>query len=334
MITVLAGGVGAARLLAGLVLVHPPARITAIVNTADDEIIHGLSISPDLDTITYTLAGAIDPARGWGLAGESWAAMDALDRYQPFRPPDSGAADTWFRLGDRDLATHLYRSARLAEGADLTTVTSEIARAWGVQVRLVPMTDDRVATRLTLAAGAADGSAIGGTAIGGGGSTEISFQDYFVRLRHGVAVSSIRYDGADEARPNPIALEAIDRADRILIAPSNPLLSIAPILAPSRMRERLIARRDDVVAVSPIVNGAAVKGPADRLLTELGFEASVVGVARLYADIASTLVVDATDAHHRSAVEACGMECLVTGTVMHTPVEAAALARVLHGKVG
>ncbi|MGC1512030.1 MAG: 2-phospho-L-lactate transferase [Acidimicrobiales bacterium] len=339
MITVLAGGVGAARLLAGLVLVQPADGITAIVNTADDEIIHGLSISPDLDTITYTLAGAIDPARGWGLAGESWAAMDALDRYQPFRPPDSGAANTWFRLGDRDLATHLYRSARLAEGADLTTVTNEIARAWGVQVRLVPMTDDRVATRLTVAAGAAEGSAGDGSAAGGGvadggGSTEISFQDYFVRLRHGVAVSSIRYHGADEALPNPIALEAIDRAERILIAPSNPLLSIAPILAPSGMRERLIARRDDVVAVSPIVNGAAVKGPADRLLTELGFEASVVGVARLYAEIASTLVVDETDSHHRAAVEACGMACLVTGTVMRTPVEAAALARVLLGKAG
>lgn len=329
MITVLAGGVGAARLLAGLVLVLPPAEITAIVNTADDEIIHGLAISPDLDTITYTLAGAIDPARGWGLDGESWAAMDALDRYQPFRPPGSGAANTWFRLGDRDLATHLYRSARLAEGADLTTVTSEIARAWGVQVRLVPMTNDRVATRLTVADSVTDDSAADGS-----GSTEISFQDYFVRLRHGVAVSSLRYDGAAEARPNPIALEAIDRAERILIAPSNPLLSIAPILAPSGMRERLIARREDVVAVSPIVNGAAVKGPADRLLTELGFESSVVGVARLYAELASTLVVDETDAHHRAAVESCGMQCVVTGTVMHTPVDAAALARVLHRKAG
>lgn len=326
MIAVLSGGVGAARLLAGLVQVVAPDDITAIVNTADDETIHGLSISPDLDTITYSLAGAVDPIRGWGLEGESWTTMEALERYRALRPQGSRAADTWFRLGDRDMATHLYRSARLAEGADLTTVTGEIALAWGVQVRLIPMTDDRVATRLTMQAGQASGP--------DGDSLEIGFQDYFVRLRHDVVISSLRYDGASRARPNPIALDAIEHAERILIAPSNPLLSIGPILALPGMRERLMARREDVVAVSPIVNGAAVKGPADRLMTELGFESSVVGVAGMYAELASILVVDETDAHRRGAVEACGMRCVATGTVMRSSGHAAMLARFLLGEPG
>ncbi len=321
MIAVLSGGVGAARLLSGLVQEVAPSDITAIVNTADDETIHGLSVSPDLDTITYSLAGAVDPTRGWGLEGESWTTMESLERYRAFRPQGSRAGDTWFRLGDRDMATHLYRSVRLAEGADLTTVTREIALAWGVQVRLVPMTDDNVATRLTLQEGQ--------DACSDSESPEIGFQDYFVRLRHDVVVSSLRYDGASQARPNPLALDAIEHAERILISPSNPLLSIGPILALPGMRERLTARRMDVVAVSPIVNGAAVKGPADRLMTELGFESSVVGVAGLYAELASTLVVDESDAHHRAAVEARGMRCLTTETVMHTSAHAATLARVL-----
>ncbi|MGK2956845.1 MAG: 2-phospho-L-lactate transferase [Acidimicrobiales bacterium] len=322
MITVLAGGVGAARLLAGLVQVLPPNEITAIVNTADDEIINGLSISPDLDTITYTLAGAIDPQRGWGLGGESWASMDALERYQHSKPAGSKAANTWFRLGDRDIATHLYRSTRLAEGADLTTVTEEIASAWGVKLHLVPMTNDRVATRLTLAAN---------TVKPIDGPMDISFQEYFVKHHHDVAVASLRYDGAGEAGANPIALNALDSSEHIVIAPSNPLLSIAPILAITELKERLVARRNDVVAVSPIVNGAAIKGPADRLLTELGSEPSVVGIARLYEEFASTLIIDESDAHRRTEVEACGMKCVVTKTIMHGPDEAAALARVALG---
>jgi LPPG:FO 2-phospho-L-lactate transferase len=310
MIVVLAGGVGAARFLAGLVRVVPPADVTAIVNTGDDTVLHGLAISPDLDTVTYTLAGAIDPERGWGLAGESWAAMDALERYGRARPEGSGAGGTWFRLGDRDLATHLYRTARRAEGAPLSSVTAEIARAWGLALRLVPMTDDPVETRVVLA----------------DGGQEIGFQEYFVGRQHSVAVSAIRLAGIEAARPAPGVLEAIAAADAVVIAPSNPIVSIGPVVAVPGVREALEARRAMTVAVSPIIGGRALKGPADRMLTELGHESSVVGVARMYRDLAGTLVVDRADADLADAVTAEGMRCVVTDTVMSSPDLAAALA--------
>ncbi len=308
-VTVLSGGVGAARLLRGMLDVVDPADITAVVNTGDDTVLHGLSISPDLDTVTYTLAGAIDPERGWGLRAESWRAMEALDRYVPVRPTGSTAATRWFNLGDRDLATHLYRTARLTEGARLTEVTDEIRRAWEVPVRIIPMSDDRCATLVT-------------TTDHG----EITFQDYFVRLRHDVPVTAIRFEG--DAQPTGAALEAVRNADVVVIAPSNPLVSIGPIRALPGVDDLLAARRSRVVAVSPIVGGAALKGPAARLLTELGHEASVVGVARLYAPIAGTLVVDPVDEHHAAAVEATGMRCVVTPSVMAEPAIARELARV------
>lgn len=308
MIAVLAGGVGAARFLRGLVQVVPPAEVTALVNTADDTVIHGLAVSPDLDTVTYTLAGAIDPGRGWGLVDESWRAMAALARYEAVRPAGSAAATTWFNLGDQDLATHLYRTARLAEGATLSEVTREIAAAWGVEVTLAPMTDDRVETRLS-------------TAIG-----ELSFQEYFVQHRHTVAVHEVRYLGAERATPN--GLDLLRNADTIVIAPSNPILSIGPLRALAGVDDVLTSRREQVVAVSPIVAGTALKGPADRMLSELGHDASVVGVARLYAPIAATLVIDDADADLAPAVEAAGMHAIVTPTVMTTPAIAADLARV------
>lgn len=320
MISVLAGGVGAARLLMGMVQAIPPTEITAIVNTADDEVINGLHVSPDLDTIVYTLAGAIDPTKGWGLGEESWSTMNALERYKTSRPEGSLAANTWFRLGDRDIATHLYRSTRLGEGADLTAVTQEITSSWGLDLRLVPMTNDRVATRLTLAA---DSSSPGQVQV------EISFQEYFVLHRHSVPVASIRYEGASIARANPAAIDALKQSERIVIAPSNPLLSIAPILELAELKQCLITRRDDVVAVSPIVNGSAIKGPADHLLSELGCEPSVVGVARLYSEFASTLVIDELDAALANEVERCGVKCLVTKTVMDSPEIAATLSREL-----
>jgi LPPG:FO 2-phospho-L-lactate transferase len=311
VITVLAGGVGAARYLRGLLAVVAPTDVTAIVNTGDDLVLHGLRISPDLDTVTYTLSGSVNPDTGWGLVGETWQAMDALGRFEKVVPAGSAAGTTWFGLGDRDLATHLYRTARLAEGADLTAVTAEIAEAFGLGLRLLPMTTDRVATMVTVA-----------------DEGEIGFQDYFVRRRHDVAVTGVRFDGIDLARPAPGVLDAIDGAERIVIAPSNPIVSIGPILAVAGVRDRLRARRDDVVAVSPIVAGAALKGPADRMLTELGHDASVVGVARLYADVAATLVVDGADAASAGAVGAAGMHCVVTSTVMTEPSVAASLARV------
>jgi LPPG:FO 2-phospho-L-lactate transferase len=311
-VAVVCGGVGAARFLRGLIdAVDDPDSITAVVNTGDDCSLHGLSISPDLDTITYTLAGAIDPERGWGLVDETWRAMESLERFEAVRPEGSAAAPRWFNLGDRDLATHFYRTARLAEGASLTDVTNEIRRAWNVAIRMLPMSDDRLSTLVTV--------------VGPDGDTdEISFQDYFVRLRHGVPVSSIRFDGtATLAEP---ARQALTEATSVVIAPSNPLVSIGPIRHLDGVDDLLAERRDRVVAISPIVGGAALKGPADRMLVELGHEPSVVGVARLYASIASVLVIDSVDAHHVAAVEATGMRCVVTDTIMSTPAISRQLA--------
>ncbi|MFS8586135.1 MAG: 2-phospho-L-lactate transferase, partial [Acidimicrobiia bacterium] len=271
-VAVLCGGVGAARLLAGLVRTVPPAGVTAVVNTGDDMELHGLAISPDLDTVVYTVAGAVDPQRGWGLRDETWNAMAALERY--------GGA-TWFSLGDRDLATHLYRTQRMREGAPLSTVTGEIARAWGLELTVLPVTDDRVRTMLTIAPEA-----------GEEGGREIGFQDYFVARRHAVPVSRVRFAGADEARPAPGVLEALTGADAVIIAPSNPIVSIGPLLAVPGVREAVAGRRESVVAISPLVGGRALKGPADRLMRELGHEDSVVGVARLYAPLAGHLVID------------------------------------------
>lgn len=312
MITVLAGGVGAARLLTGLVQVHPPEQVTAVVNVGDDLELHGLHISPDLDTVTYTLAGAIDPDRGWGLAGETWQAMAELGRL--------GGAD-WFSLGDRDLGTHLYRTGRLGEGASLAEVTAEIAAAHGVTVRLLPVTEDAVRTRVTVVDDDPDGP---GTV-----TREVGFQEYFVGRAHSVPVTAVRFDGATSASPAPGVLEAVADAERVVIAPSNPIVSIDPVLAVPGVREALAARRDATVAVSPIVAGAALKGPADRMLTELGFEASVVEIARRYADLAATLVIDTADAALADAVEATGVRCVVTDTVMADPQIAAALGRTV-----
>ena len=313
MITVLAGGVGAARLLAGLVQVVDPEEITAVVNTGDDVRLHGLHISPDLDTCTYTLARAINPETGWGLTGETWSAMDALGRYQAVRPEGSTAGVTWFGLGDRDLATHLYRTHRLAEGARLSTVTAEVTAAWGLGLHLLPMSDDRVETRLHLRDEA----------------VEVGFQEYFVQRHHDVAVDAVRFVGVERAQPGPGVVEALTAAEVVVIAPSNPIVSIGPVLAVPGLRDLVAGRRETVVAVSPIVAGAALKGPADRLMVELGLEASVVGVARAYAPVAATLVIDEADAHLAGAVEAEGVRCVVAPTVMHGPPEAAALGQVV-----
>lgn len=288
-----------------MVRVVPPADVTAVVNVGDDMELHGLQISPDLDTVTYTVAGAIDPERGWGLMDETWRAMEALRRY-----PSSRA---WFNLGDRDLGTHLYRTDRLRSGAPLSTVTGEIAAAWDLAIRLLPVSDDPVRTRVTVADG------------------EIDFQEYFVHRQHDVAVTAVRFDGADMASPAPGVIDAIRHSQRVLIAPSNPIVSIGPVLAVPGVREEVEARRGDVVAVSPIIAGTALKGPADRLLRELGHEASVVGIARIYAPLAATLVIDEADAAQQQAVEAEGVRCVVAPTIMRGPAEAAVLAEVMLG---
>ena len=309
-VAVLAGGVGAARLLTGMVRAVPPAEVTAIVNVGDDTVLHGLSISPDLDTVVYTVAAAIDPERGWGLRDESWQAMATLERYGGL---------TWFGLGDRDLGTHLYRTGRLASGATLSEVTGEIARAWGLELSVLPVSDDPVRTLLTLASGDEAG-------------TEVAFQDYFVRMQHSVAVSSVRISGAASAAPAPGVLAALASADAVVVAPSNPIVSIGPVMAVPGVLEAVTARRSSVVAVSPLVGGKALKGPADRLMRELGHEDSVVGVARLYAPYVGTLVIDVADAALAREVEAEGLRCVVTDTIMRDPAAAADLCKVALGR--
>ena len=305
MLAALAGGVGAARFLRGLVQVVPPDDITIVVNTGDDDWFHGLLVCPDLDTVTYTLAGTENSDTGWGLAGETFAAIDALERY---------GSSTWFRLGDRDLATHLYRTERLKSGAPLSTIAAEIGRAWDIRSRLLPMSNDRVSTRIEVRR--ADGSV-----------TELHMQEWFVRERAEPPVVAVRFEGVDRAAPAPGVLEALEEADTVLVCPSNPVISIGPILAVPGVRDALRARRDRIVGVSPIIAGAPVKGPADRLMDPLGMEVSCVGVARAYRDFCSALVIDVGDASRAPEVDALGVHAVVTDTLMRDARVAAALAR-------
>ena len=302
MITVLSGGVGAARLLAALVSVIDPAELDAVVNVGDDFVLHGLTICPDLDTITYTLAGRVNEETGWGRRGETWRTMSALGEL---------GGETWFALGDQDLATHLYRTQRLGEGATKSEVAREIAARLAVPVTLRPVTDDPLATIVDTEFGALD------------------FQDYFVRRRHDVVVTGVRIRGAETARPAPGVLRALRDASRIVSAPSNPFLSIEPILAVPGVREVVRARRADVVAVSPLVGGRALKGPAARLLDDLGFAVSCEGVADVYREFVGTLVIDESDASSAATIGARGMDVRVTTTVMANPDHARALARAV-----
>ncbi len=303
-VSVLAGGVGAARFLSGLLRVCRPTDVTAIVNVGDDFTLHGLDISPDLDTVTYTLAGQINPETGWGRAGETWRVLTELGRL--------GGQD-WFKLGDLDLALHLYRTQRRSEGASLSQVTGEIAASFGLELALLPVSDDPIATRITPAEP--------------DGATEIDFQEYFVAHQHGIAVRSVRFAGIEGARPAPGVLDALNSAGTVVVAPSNPFVSIGPIIDVPQVRETLRGRRDSVVAVSPIVGGASIKGPAGAMMRELGHEPSVVGVARLYAGFAGTLVIDHADAELAPAVNQAGMAPVVTDTIMADPDRAAGLAR-------
>ncbi|MFC8922640.1 2-phospho-L-lactate transferase [Cellulosimicrobium sp. NPDC057127] len=286
-VTVLAGGVGGARLAHGMDLAG--ADLTVVVNVADDVELHGLAISPDLDTVTYTLAGLADEERGWGVVGETYAALGAMGRL---------GEDTWFTLGDRDLATHVVRTARLRAGAPLSTVTARLTTALGVRPRVVPVTDDRVATLVDTPAG------------------RLGFQEYFVGRRHADDVLGVVYDGIVDARPAPGVVEAVAAADIVVVAPSNPFLSVEPVLAVAGVREALVGSRARRVAVSPIVGGRAIKGPAAQMLATLGHEVSALGVARLYAGLVDLMVVDERDAHLADDVAGLGMRVLVTDTVM------------------
>ena len=306
MITILAGGVGAARFLRGLVDVVDPAELTIIGNTGDDETFLGLHVSPDLDTVVYTLADVVNPETGWGLAGDTFACLEQARAL---------GEDTWFRLGDQDLATHVHRTWLLRQGRSLSEATAAIARAFGLTCRVLPMSDDRVRTVVRTDAG------------------ELAFQEYFVRRGWQDEVRGVRFEGAEAARPAPGVLEAIADAEAVIIAPSNPLVSIGPILAVPGVREALRDTQAPVAAVSPIIGGRALKGPADRMLSALGHEASALGVARLYADFLDALVLDREDEALAPAVEALGVRAVVTDTVMRDAETRRALAEATYRAV-
>jgi LPPG:FO 2-phospho-L-lactate transferase len=305
-VTVLAGGYGGAKLSHGFALVAAQRELalSVVVNTGDDLELHGLAVSPDLDTVMYTLAGLADTTMGWGVRDETWSAAAMLERY---------GAETWFRLGDRDLATHIRRTQRLREGETLTTVTAELASALGVTARLLPVTDDRLRTRLRTDRGWLD------------------FQDWFVRRHHADAALEIRFEGVQEARPTTEALLAIESAQLLVVAPSNPFVSIGTILAVPGVEAALRSSAGPLVAVSPIVSGHALRGPADRMFESLGGEASALGVARHYTDLHAGLldaiVIDRLDEDLAPAIEALGLPVLVEQTVMRTDDDRAALAR-------
>ena len=301
-ITALAGGVGASKLLLGLYEEMDPRELTIIVNTGDDIVLHGLKMSPDLDIVTYTLTGIVDAKKGWGLRKETFHALKHLAAYG--RP-------SWFNLGDRDLATHIHRTALLADGETLSQSADSIRIALGVKCRILPMSDSPIPTIIDSNEG------------------PLHFQEYLVKRRAEPIVKGIRFAGVESARPAPGVLEAIRDADRILICPSNPLISIGPILAVPQIRDELRAHRQKVFAVCPIVGGKSLKGPSDKMLAQLGHAATALGVARLYADFTAIFVIDPADKSQSVAISALGMKVVVLPTVMKTFAQKRKLARAL-----
>ena len=300
--TVLAGGIGAARFLEGLVRVVAADTVTVIGNTGDDLELHGLTVCPDLDTVTYTLAGLADPARGWGQANESFHTLDALRRF---------SKETWFQLGDRDLATHLFRTSLLRRGFPLSEVTRRVSRSLGVESTILPMSDHPVRTWLETDAGRLD------------------FQTYFVKNGAKPVVRTVEFVGAEQAAPASGVLEAIAQADAVIVAPSNPIISVGPILAVPGIRKALRETAAPVLAVSPIVGGRAVKGPAAAMMTSLGYDASALAVAGLYKDFLNVFVLDEADRESSAAVEELGMRAVVCPTLMTGMPQKEALAHTV-----
>jgi LPPG:FO 2-phospho-L-lactate transferase len=286
---VLAGGVGAARYLEGVVQAVDPARVAVIVNTGDDTELYGLSICPDIDTVLYTLSGLVEPSQGWGVGGDTYQALEMFERL---------GRERWFLLGDRDLALHVHRTELLRQGLSLTEVTADLVRRLGLSVQLLPMSDQPVRTQIRTPDG------------------WLAFQEYFVHRRSQDDVLEIRYDGVEAALPAPGLIDAILGASAILISPSNPLVSVGTILALAGVREAMRATPAKIVGVSPIVGGATIKGPADRMMRGLGMEVSAAGVARAYADFLDVLVIDNQDAELAQAVEREGVRAIVTDTIM------------------
>jgi LPPG:FO 2-phospho-L-lactate transferase len=300
--------VGAAKFIRGLVRQVAPARLTVVVNTGDDDVFFGMRVSPDIDTVTYTLAGVANPEHGWGRADETWIVRDELARFY---------GPAWFNLGDRDMATQLFRTERLSAGTPLSAITADVARAFGVRAKVLPMSDDPVRTFVKLR-----------------GRPAIPFQQYFVRGRARGAVEAIELRGAENARPAPGVLDALRRSAAIILAPSNPFVSLGPIFALRGVRSALRASRARVAAISPIVGGKTIKGPADKMLRGLGMEVSALGVARLYRDIVSVFVLDRADRALAPEIERLGMRPVVANTIMSTPARSARLSQVVLRTLG
>jgi LPPG:FO 2-phospho-L-lactate transferase len=311
-VTTLAGGIGAGKFLRGLVRAIPPEDVTVIVNTGDDITMHGLHVSPDVDSVTYWLGDVFDRERGWGRRDETFRATEELRAFDPDM--------AWFNLGDLDLATHLFRSNLLARGATLAEATARVAARFGVAARLLPMSDERIETRLSVAA---DGDEL-----------DLHFQEYWVRRAARDEVKSIRYEGADRSRPAPGVLDAIAGAEAIVLCPSNPVASIGPILAVPGIRDALAARRPDVVGISGIVGGAPLAGMADKLMPVAGVEVTAAGAAACYEGLLGAWVIDEVDAALAARVEATGVRCGVTDTIMVDDATAEALARFALSLVG
>jgi LPPG:FO 2-phospho-L-lactate transferase len=305
-IAVLAGGVGGARFVQALTEVVPPSDMTVIANVGDDLEVHGLHVSPDLDTLLYRLAGLGDEGRGWGRADETWNARDTIERL---------GGETWFQLGDRDLGLHLVRTEALRRGEPLSAVTERIAQAVGLQLALLPATDDRLRTRIRTPAG------------------EFEFQEWFVARGHADRVDEVVLDGAADATPAPGVLEALEAAELIAIAPSNPFVSIGPILAVDEIRALVERRRERVVAVSPLIGGRAVKGPAEAMFQSLAGGTGAAQVTDCYKGLIGALVIDEADADDAAAIAERGVRPLVTRTLMSEPDARAELVETVLGLV-
>lgn len=302
MITALAGGVGAARFLTGLVQIIKQKDLTVIVNTGDDIELHGLHISPDVDIITYTLAGIVDDEKGWGIKGDTYHCLATLRNL---------GQETWFNVGDKDLATSIFRSSLLKNGKKLSEITSKVSHALGVKVNILPMTDNWFETRIATKNGL------------------IHFQEYLVKRGAIDEVLGVEFAGVDVTQPTAGVIEAVLNADKVIVCPSNPIVSIGTILSIKGVREALRHTRARKVAVSPIVAGAPIKGPANKLLTGLGLEVSAYSVAKLYADFLDIFVIDVADEWEKERIQALGVEVRVTNTIMRTLADKVSLAKVV-----
>jgi LPPG:FO 2-phospho-L-lactate transferase len=306
MITALAGGVGAARFLTGLTKLVAPQELTIIVNTGDDKEFYGLHVSPDIDIVTYTLAGIVDNEKGWGIAGDTFETLGILKKYKQ---------ETWFNIGDKDFATHILRTNLIKQGLTLTQVTAQISRSFGVEAKILPMTNDFFETRVKTPNGT------------------IHFEDYMVKNGAKEAVLGVEFDGAKTAKPAEGVLEAIMDSNLVIICPSNPVVSIGAILSVNGVREALQKTSAKKVAVSPIVAGAPIKGPADKLMRGLGLEVSAFSVAQLYRDFLDEFIIDTLDAGAKNRIEMLGVEVKVTNTVMRSLDDKVALAKAVLGNI-